>query len=92
MTKGANMWGGRFTGKTDQSFADFNNSFAFDRRLFKADIQASVAHCNALTVAGVLSQAEASNIKTGLQAILKEANAQEGYLDGLQSEDRALVC
>jgi len=87
MTKGANMWGGRFTGKTDQSFADFNNSFAFDRRLFKADIQASVAHCNALSVAGVLSQAEASNIKTGLQAILKQAKAQEGYFDGLQSED-----
>ena len=54
MTKGKNLWGGRFAGGADPSFTKFNNSFHFDRRLFGADIRASVAHCNGLVAAGVL--------------------------------------
>ena len=53
MTKSQNLWGGRFSQEADPSFTTFNNSFAFDRRLFAVDIRASVAHCNALAAAGV---------------------------------------
>ncbi len=87
MTKGENMWGGRFSGEIDQSFAEFNNSFAFDRRLFEVDVRASIAHCNALASAKVLSEDEASRIREGLQTIRDRAQAEAAYLDDLKSED-----
>ena len=47
-----NLWGGRFSGKADPQFAEFNNSFRFDRRLFEVDVSASIAYCAALLKAG----------------------------------------
>jgi argininosuccinate lyase len=73
------LWGGRFTGAADPSFAKFNSSFAFDRRLFEADIRASIAHCNALRGAGVLSPEESEQIVAGLQSILDEATSRPDY-------------
>jgi argininosuccinate lyase len=87
MTKGNNLWGGRFTSSADPSFAKFNASFAFDRRLFAVDIRASAAHCNGLVSAGVLSQEEGDRIKAGLQTILDRGQAASGYLDEISSED-----
>jgi argininosuccinate lyase len=87
MTKGKNLWGGRFTSSADPSFAKFNASFAFDRRLFAVDIRASVAHCNGLISAGVLSQEEGDRIKAGLQTILDRGQAASGYFDEISSED-----
>ena len=87
MGKGKNLWGGRFTGGADPSFAKFNNSFTFDRRLFEADIRASVAHCNALVNASVFSAEEAGKIKAGLQTILDRGLDDGGYFDELESED-----
>ncbi len=86
MTKNKNLWGGRFAQEADPSFATFNNSFAFDRRLFAVDVRASVAHCNGLAAAGAISQEEAGKIKAGLQAIL-EHEGESGYFDQMASED-----
>ena len=82
-----NLWGGRFTGKPDETFAEFNNSFKFDRRLFFADVNASIAHCDALFHAGVLTRLESERIKNGLQTILKRADYDKNYFDELNSED-----
>ena len=65
------LWGGRFEGKTDPEFAEFNNSFRFDRRLFEVDVTASIAYCRALEAAGVLTSEEASEIHAALDRILK---------------------
>ena len=65
------LWGGRFEGKTDPDFAEFNNSFRFDRRLFEVDINASIAYCRALEAAGVLTSEEANKISAALDRILK---------------------
>ncbi len=54
MTKSGQLWGGRFTGKPDETFAEFNDSFRFDRRLFAADVRASIAHANGLAGAGII--------------------------------------
>ncbi|MDQ2976895.1 MAG: argininosuccinate lyase [Acidobacteriota bacterium] len=86
MSKGKNLWGGRFTGDADPSFAKFNNSFAFDRRLFEVDIRASVAHCNGLVDARVLTVEEAGEIKAGLQTILDLGLSGSSY-DQSDSED-----
>jgi argininosuccinate lyase len=82
-----NLWGGRFTGEADRGFVDFNRSFGFDRRLFAADVRASVAHCNGLVGAGVLTAAEAEEIRKGLQTILDRGATDTGYLESLASED-----
>jgi argininosuccinate lyase len=81
MTHDKKLWGGRFTGAADPSFAKFNSSFAFDRRLFAADIRASIAHCNGLRGAGVLTAEEADQTVAGLQAILDEATSRADYFD-----------
>ena len=87
MADAENLWGGRFTEKLDEIFAKFNNSFGFDRRLFFADVQASIAHCDALFHAGVLTRLEAERIKNGLNTIVKRADYDKNYFDELPSED-----
>jgi argininosuccinate lyase len=82
-----NLWGGRFSGEADRSFVDFNRSFGFDRRMFAVDIRASVAHCNSLVTAGVLTREEATKIKVGLQTILDRGMVDAGYFDNLEFED-----
>src|SRR5713226_3900214 len=82
-----NLWGGRFTGETDRGFADFNRSFGFDRRLFEVDVRASIAHCDGLAGAGVLTTAESNQIKYALKAILDRGQTDAGYFDEPSSED-----
>jgi argininosuccinate lyase len=65
------LWGGRFEGKIDPGFAEFNNSYGFDRRLFEADVTASIAYCRALENANVITAAEGNEIREGLDTILK---------------------
>jgi argininosuccinate lyase len=70
MDESKKLWGGRFAGKTDPGFAEFNNSFRFDRRLFAADVTASIAYCEALEGAGVLTANEGNQIRRALKEIL----------------------
>jgi argininosuccinate lyase len=86
-TGGNNLWGGRFTGETDADFARFNQSFRFDRRLFEADVRASIAHGDGLAAAGILTPQEAERIKSALEQILGRGQADSGYFDELPSED-----
>ncbi len=65
------LWGGRFEGKIDPGFAEFNNSYRFDRRLFEADVTASIAYCQALENARVITAEEGTQIHTALETILK---------------------
>jgi argininosuccinate lyase len=76
------MWGGRFSGKTDPGFAAFNNSFRFDRRLFEADVTASVAYCQALENVRVITAEEGRQIRDALESILKN-----GVTDDADAED-----
>jgi argininosuccinate lyase len=55
--------------------------------LFEVDIQASVAHCNGLVSAGVLSDAEGNEIKQGLQTIRERGQSSNVYFDEIESED-----
>lgn len=87
MTDSKNLWGGRFTGKPDEKFVEFNNSFRFDWRLFRADITASVAHADALFHAGVLTRLEAEKIRNGLETLLKRADFDKNYFSDSDAED-----
>src|SRR5216684_5316404 len=86
-TPNKKLWGGRFTGATDQAFAEFNRSFRFDRRLFAVDVRASIAHCDGLAGAGVLTGPESNEIKSALHAILNQGQTDASYFDEPSSED-----
>jgi argininosuccinate lyase len=81
------LWGGRFTGESDEFFAEFNASFRFDRRLFQADIQGSIAHCEGLADTGVLDTLESEKIIQGLKKILENAQRDKTYFDQHSAED-----
>lgn len=80
-----NLWGGRFSGKADPQFAEFNNSFRFDRRLFEVDVSASIAYCAALLKAGVLTDEEAAKIEGGLESVRAEGVSQESAAEDVHS-------
>ena len=73
MTSSTNAsWGGRFQESTDAFVAEFTASVAFDRRMYREDIEGSLAHAQMLASAGVLSEADYALIKEGLGKVLAE--------------------
>ena len=86
MTDTKNLWGGRFTQSPDKTFAEFNNSFRFDRRLFAADIRASIAHAAGLQKSGVLTSDESEKITNALRTLLERTRSDPAFLEG-DSED-----
>jgi argininosuccinate lyase len=87
MAEPKNLWGGRFTGEADAGFVKFNSSFGFDRRLFEADVHGSIAHCNGLLRAGVLSEEEAGRITKALKTTLEQWAADPDYFERWPQED-----
>ncbi len=73
MTKSGQLWGGRFTEKPHETFAEFNDSFRFDRRLFAADVRGSIAHAAGLKRAGMLSDEENDAMTGGLTQLLTDS-------------------
>jgi argininosuccinate lyase len=81
------LWGGRFTGETDETFAKFNRSFEFDIRLFDADIRASLAHAKAIMSAGILKKSEFEKIEQGLRKLSQQASRSTDFFDDNEAED-----
>ncbi|HWI52048.1 MAG TPA: argininosuccinate lyase [Symbiobacteriaceae bacterium] len=69
------LWGGRFTKAADKTVEGFTSSLAFDRRLYKQDIEGSVAHARMLGRQGIISADDAAAIEQGLREIENEINA-----------------
>jgi argininosuccinate lyase len=87
MERSKRLWGGRFKGKADEKFVEFNRSFNFDRRLFAADIRGCIAHCNGLCRADALSKEEAGEIQKGLELILEKGLSDSSYFSDPSAED-----
>jgi argininosuccinate lyase len=66
------MWTGRFKKPTDSIADDFNSSLPFDSRMYKQDIEGSIAHATMLGETGIIEKAEAASIITGLESILDD--------------------
>lgn len=87
MVETRKLWGGRFTEKPHETFAEFNDSFHFDRRLFAADVRCSIAHANGLARAGVITDAEAEEIVGGLTQLAADHAIDPHFFDGVRDED-----
>ncbi|HEX2946309.1 MAG TPA: argininosuccinate lyase [Clostridia bacterium] len=64
------LWGGRFSANTDKSVDDFNSSIRFDARLYKQDIEGSIAHAKMLGKCGIIPASDAELICKTLHEIL----------------------
>ena len=62
--------------KETHSFTNYTDSTGYDRRLYREDIAASIAHTRMLAKQTIITEAEAENIQSGLNAILKEIEDQ----------------
>ncbi len=72
---GKKPWGGRFTEPTDSLVESFTESISFDARLYKQDIQGSIAHSKMLNSIGVISSDEVKQIEAGLKNIEAQIDA-----------------
>ena len=80
------LWAGRFQKETDTLVNDFNSSIGFDARLYKQDIQGSIAHAAMLGRQGIIEEHEAEKIINGLKTILSEIEG-DGVEFSLDNED-----
>jgi argininosuccinate lyase len=69
------LWGGRFEKGTDKLVDDFNSSISFDCRMYKQDINGSIAHANMLGKCGIISKNESKLIQETLEQILEDIEA-----------------
>ncbi len=66
------LWSGRFAKDTDALVNELNESISFDQRLYREDIQGSLAHAKMLGDCGIISPEDAAAIAGGLNAILRD--------------------
>ena len=68
----AKMWAGVTAGETDPIADDFNSSIRFDSRMYKQDIQGSIAHAAMLAARHIISDTERDALTEGLAGILED--------------------
>lgn len=80
------LWAGRFQKETDTQVNDFNSSILFDQRMYKQDIQGSLAHATMLGRQGIITKEEADDIVNGLTVILQDI--EDGKVEfSMENED-----
>ena len=72
---GGRLWGGRFSAGPAQEVAEFTDSLAVDRRLYREDIAGSVAHAEMLAAAGIVSAADGRALLRGLREVRREMDS-----------------
>ncbi len=66
------QWGGRFAAGPSVVMQEINASIGFDKKLWRQDIQGSLAHAAMLAKVGVIGAEDAQAIRNGLEAIAHE--------------------
>ena len=64
------LWGGRFTEGVNELVNTFNSSISLDSRMYKEDIEGSLAHVKMLGKQGIIPSEDSKKIVEGLQEIL----------------------
>ncbi|MES9874932.1 MAG: argininosuccinate lyase [Candidatus Sedimenticola sp. 6PFRAG7] len=69
------LWSGRFNEPTDAFVEAFTASVEFDQRLYRYDIQGSIAHATMLAKSGILTGEERDSIIGGLERVKQRIEA-----------------
>jgi argininosuccinate lyase len=80
------LWHGRFREATNQLVERFTASIRFDQRLYRYDIEGSMAHCRMLAQQGLLSAEEADTLIQALNEILREIEHGSFVFDDTQED------
>jgi argininosuccinate lyase len=75
MSESSSLWGGRFTGSTNDAVAALSRSIHFDWRLASYDIKGTRAHILALRAAGYLAEAELVKLDKSLVELDKRVTS-----------------
>jgi argininosuccinate lyase len=80
------LWKGRFEQPTDKMVEEYTASIHFDSRLYRYDIEGSIAHCRMLAECGIISQEDASRIVQTLGEILLDIERGRIALDASRED------
>ncbi|MDY4435017.1 MAG: argininosuccinate lyase [Candidatus Flemingibacterium sp.] len=69
------LWSGRFKKDVDSRVNDINSSISFDGRMYKQDIEGSIAHATMLGECGIIEKHESEKIVEALKGILADIEA-----------------
>ena len=69
------LWAGRSSGDVDARLSAINNSIGFDSRMYRQDINGSIAHATMLGKVGVITEEEKDQIVEGLKGILADIDS-----------------
>jgi argininosuccinate lyase len=75
------LWAGRFSEATDPAVERFSASIAYDRALPRYDLRGSIAHAQMLGSSGLIPEADAEAIVSGLVAIGEEIESGQFPFD-----------
>ena len=80
------LWQGRFKKSLSKTTNDFNSSISFDSRMYREDIQGSIAHATMLGECGIINKEDAEIICNGLEEILADIDSGALQID-MEAED-----
>jgi len=75
------LWAGHFQKETDSRVDDFNSSISFDARMYREDIEGSIAHASMLKKCGIITEEEGTQIVAALADILADIDAGKLAID-----------
>ncbi|MCI7605944.1 MAG: argininosuccinate lyase [Spirochaetales bacterium] len=73
------IWQGHLSGKISKAAESFNASISFDKKMYKEDIEGSMAHAEMLGKYGIIEEEKAEKIISALSLILSDI--EEGKLE-----------
>ena len=85
------LWTGRFTKALDAEVNDFNSSIRFDSRMYRQDIEGSIAHAAMLGKQGIVTPDEAELIQKTLREIRAEIDAGTLAIDPAAEDIHSFV-
>ncbi len=80
------LWTGRFKKEISKTTNDFNSSISFDSRMYREDIEGSIAHAEMLGQCGIITMEESKDIQQGLKGILEDIEKGDLKID-MEAED-----
>lgn len=69
------LWAGRFSKEIDAGVNAFNSSISFDARMYRQDIEGSIAHATMLGDCGIIPKEDSIQIIQGLKEILADLDS-----------------
>ena len=85
------IWSGRSAGALDKYADELNSSIGIDKRMYREDIQGSIAHAGMLAQCGIISPSEGAELIDGLGGILSDIDSGALAIDPAAEDIHSFV-